>query len=53
MVGLGLLLALLAAVAGVAAYLMTGNVIFLGIASVGLVTVVSGYVLSLGRRRSR
>ncbi len=53
MVGVGLLLALFAVFAGVVAYLLTGSAVFLTIAAVGLVAGVSGWVLTLGGKRSR
>lgn len=53
MTGLQMALALLAVVAGVLGYLMTGTAAFLVVAAVGVVAGASGYVLGLGRRRPR
>lgn len=53
MVGAGLALAVIAVLGGVVAYLMTGGIVFLTIAAIGLVAGASGYVLTLGRWRPR
>ncbi len=49
MIGLAVLLVLLV-LSGVTAYLLTGHLLLLVVAALALVTGVSGYVLSLGRR---
>lgn len=53
MTAVAFLLAVLFAVAGTVAYLATGNIVFLVLAGIGLVTGVSGYVLAGGALRSR
>lgn len=48
MIGVRVLLALIAVLAGVVGYLMTGNTVLLVVAAIGLITAVSSYVLTLG-----
>lgn len=53
MIVLAMVLSSIVVLAGVVLYLLTGSTLFLIVAAIGIVTGVSGYVLSGGRMRSR
>jgi hypothetical protein len=53
MIALALLLAAVVLVVGIVVFLLTGNIAFLVLASIGLVGGVSGFVLTAGGMRER